>query len=38
MFTLKISKFATYLSSGKERIHIRRSKNPFERRTKEDIG
>jgi hypothetical protein len=26
MFTLKISKFATYLSSGKERIHIRRSK------------
>jgi hypothetical protein len=31
------SKFATYLSSGKERIHIEGVKNPFERRD-EDIG
>jgi hypothetical protein len=33
---LKISKFATYLSSGKKRIHIRRSKK-FERRTKKTL-
>jgi hypothetical protein len=26
-----------HLSSGKERIHIRRSKNPFERRTKKTL-
>jgi hypothetical protein len=37
MFTLKISKFATYLSSGKERFTLEGGQNPFERRTKEDM-
>jgi hypothetical protein len=38
MFTRKTSKFATYLSSGKEKRFTLEGQNPFERRTKENIG